>query len=384
MRTTGVVVAALAVLAVAATASAAAAAENRPPLTDAGLDQTVTANTTVYLDANGSRDPDGTITRVEWSIRTPGGDAITPACPTCRQTEFRPDGTGRYAVTVRATDDDGATRADTLYVTVTPSNGPAVSLTAPDTVDRRSNVRLTATVAGNDVPISTVDWLVDGRATNHTSLSRENATVNTTHSFDATGSRTVRVVAYDQLGRRGTAMESVRVVNATGRGSSDASSNNCHFWEQNCLTDATFRNVNTGERTIMDANGDGKITLWIDGQPVDAGDYVNTEDYAQDNGGYGYNLDELESDVMSERKRRQSSNDDSSSDSNSGSDSSDEDSDDTSGAGGCAYCTGGYAGYGDDDSSDSDAAENSGAGACLYCRLASPAATTLGLVVVSG
>ncbi|MBX0295262.1 PKD domain-containing protein [Haloarcula nitratireducens] len=350
MRTVGIVVA-LAVLAVATTAGIAAATENRPPLTDAGLDQTVAANTTVYLDANGSRDPDGTITRVEWSIQTPGGNATAPACPTCRQTEFRPDGTGRYAVTVRATDDDGATRADTLYVTVTPSNGPTVSLTAPHTIDRRSDVRLTATVAGDDVPISTVDWLVDGHPTNHTSLSRENATVNATHSFDATGSRTVRVVVYDQLGRRGTATESVQVVNGTGGGGADTSSNNCHFWEQNCLTDVTFRNVNTGERTIMDGNGDGKITLWIDGQPRDAGNYVDTEEYAV--GGGRYDLDRLRKDTITGVEERQQQKQESSSDSSSpdggdyngdsSGDSEDSNSTDTSetGAGTCHYCTGG-------------------------------------------
>ena len=40
---------------------AGVAAANSGPLADAGLDQEVTADTTVYLDATGSSHPDGSI-----------------------------------------------------------------------------------------------------------------------------------------------------------------------------------------------------------------------------------------------------------------------------------------------------------------------------------
>src|SRR6056297_159200 len=93
---------------------------NEAPLADAGLDQDVRRGATVLLDATGSRDPDGRIERYEWSIQTPSGDAITPDCDDCARTRFTPTETGRYRVTITVTDDDGATRSDTLYVDVSP------------------------------------------------------------------------------------------------------------------------------------------------------------------------------------------------------------------------------------------------------------------------
>ncbi|WP_255149399.1 PKD domain-containing protein [Halorarius halobius] len=112
---------------------------NEAPLADAGLDQHVEQGTTVLLDATGSRDPDGEIASYGWRVETPGGTTITPRCPTCGRTRFRPMETGTYAVTVTVTDDDGADSTDTLYVYVgdseatdpasTPTPAPATETT---------------------------------------------------------------------------------------------------------------------------------------------------------------------------------------------------------------------------------------------------------------
>jgi len=57
----------LAVVAIAALFAGASAADgNEPPLAEAGLDQTVDNGTTVYLDAGGSVDPDGSLAAVSW------------------------------------------------------------------------------------------------------------------------------------------------------------------------------------------------------------------------------------------------------------------------------------------------------------------------------
>lgn len=49
------------------------AAATGGPMADAGLDQTVTVETTVQLDGTGSSAPDGAIAGYEWTIRMPQG-----------------------------------------------------------------------------------------------------------------------------------------------------------------------------------------------------------------------------------------------------------------------------------------------------------------------
>lgn len=94
------------------------AAANEPPLAEAGLDQDGAVNRTVHLDAGGSLDPDGSIAGYEWTIESPDGSITTPNCRTCAQTWFVPRQPGRYNVTVRVTDEGGASREDTLFVDV--------------------------------------------------------------------------------------------------------------------------------------------------------------------------------------------------------------------------------------------------------------------------
>jgi len=108
------------------------AAANEAPLADAGLDQSVPAGTTVYLDATGSRDPDGSVAGYEWIVEAPNGSTVLPDDFTDPRTSFVPTRTGRYEVTVIVTDDEGVNARDTLYVDVgsapdrpdDPSDGP--------------------------------------------------------------------------------------------------------------------------------------------------------------------------------------------------------------------------------------------------------------------
>ena len=98
--------------------TAGVAAANDAPLAEAGLDQEAELNTTVYLDAGGSLDPDGEIVGYEWSIERPDGSVTAPACADCPLTEYVPMQTGQHNVTVTVTDDDGASASDTLLLQV--------------------------------------------------------------------------------------------------------------------------------------------------------------------------------------------------------------------------------------------------------------------------
>lgn len=131
MRSRGILTVGLAFLALC---SVGVASANDAPLAEAGLDQAAAVNTTVYLDAGGSVDPDGTIDQYRWSIAAPDGSEQTPDCETCPTTWFVPSQEGQYNVTIQVVDDSGVTSEDTLYVNAEgwpspvsgePSEGPS-------------------------------------------------------------------------------------------------------------------------------------------------------------------------------------------------------------------------------------------------------------------
>jgi hypothetical protein len=183
-----------------------------PPLADAGLDQTVTPGTTVHLDANGSRDPDGQIRSVQWSLDGPAGSSATPDCRSCRQTTFTPTTVGQYNVTLRVTDDDGHQRSDTLRVLVEPDGGPTVSVTGPKTTSLRTSTTYRAVVSAGTTQLDTLAWVVDGTLVRRNSIAGNGTTSTLSQRFTATGQTTVRAVAYDSAGRQGSATRQVTVL----------------------------------------------------------------------------------------------------------------------------------------------------------------------------
>jgi len=188
-----------------------AAGGNTAPLADAGVDQTVTVGSTVYLDATGSVDSDGGIRNVSWSITSPDGATRTPACAECRQTEFEANTTGRYTVALTVTDDASATSSDTLYVTVTNATGPEVSLSGPGTSAVDSNATFQANVSADGASLQSLAWVVNGSVVRRQSLDGTAAHRSLTHAFDQRGTVPVRAVAHDVAGYRGSTTHSVGV-----------------------------------------------------------------------------------------------------------------------------------------------------------------------------
>ena len=191
--------------------------ENEAPLADAGLDQEVPINATVFLDASGSRDPDGSIASYEWSIEQPDGTPTSPRCDTCAQSEFQVGMAGTYAVTVTVTDDDGATSTDTLYVEVSDVEGPSVTLSGPTSVTPGTNVSFLASATAGEEPLMRIDWAINGSEVADEDVRGESATDEIERAFEP-GTYELSVEVLSELGRTDTATMVVEVTaNASGR-----------------------------------------------------------------------------------------------------------------------------------------------------------------------
>jgi len=89
---------------------------NRPPVANAGSDQTQAPGSPVTFNGAGSSDPDGTITAYAWSF----GDGASATGSTVTHSYAA---AGTYTATLAVTDNRGARGTDTALVTVTASTG---------------------------------------------------------------------------------------------------------------------------------------------------------------------------------------------------------------------------------------------------------------------
>ena len=190
---------ALAVLVLVVGTSGVVAAESGP-LADAGLDQEVTVDTTVQLDATGSSHPNGTIDGYEWSIETPGGRAIRPDCEDCPRTQFSPGRTGRYDVTVTVTDTEGRSDEDTLYVYVE-NAGPAVALDGPTEPSAGEAATYNATATSRNTTLKDLTWQIDGRTVGNDAMAGRSDHSERTFRFPDSGPYRLEVVVNDSENR---------------------------------------------------------------------------------------------------------------------------------------------------------------------------------------
>ncbi|MFU1780020.1 PKD domain-containing protein [Haloarcula japonica] len=298
----------------------AMASENQPPLADAGLDQSVERAMTVQLDANGSRDPDGTIEDVEWSIETPDGTTRTPDCPTCVQTTFSPAETGQYNVTIAITDDDGASRSDTLHVDVVAAGGPSVSVSAPPAVPVGLRRNLTANATAGDADLRTLAWVVNGTAQNQTRLTGANGTSTITYTFNDSGSVAVRAVAYDAAGRRDAANRTVRVAGSSGSsgGGGGGGGNGCPGGSGNYYVDGQNQGCTsaalTVDDTIVDTDGRDGLWLYVDSELTKIIEEDNMNKYSEDGYGGTFSKETINEQKREMRQKRQKANNRGSSD----------------------------------------------------------------------
>ena len=153
----------------------------------------------VRFDASPSADPDGTVVGYAWDF---DGDGATDARGRAVSHTF---GTvGPQAVTLRVTDDGGATNATTRSVLV--NDRPNVSVAVPPDATAGAPVTLAATVA-DEVGATTVTWAFpDGTSATGTTVTR---------TFEP-GRQVIAVTAEDEYGARTTREITLTVGAAPG------------------------------------------------------------------------------------------------------------------------------------------------------------------------
>jgi ribosomal protein L14 len=134
---------------------------NRPPVANAGADQTITLPiNSILLNGTGSNDPDGTITTYAWS-KISGPNAGTIATASAVTTNVTGLTQGVYQYRLQVTDNNGATAADTVQVTVNaaPNQPPVVNAGVDQTITLPINtVVLSGSANDPDGTITTYAW----------------------------------------------------------------------------------------------------------------------------------------------------------------------------------------------------------------------------------
>jgi hypothetical protein len=104
---------------------------NRPPVANAGADQTITLPTnTVTLDGSGSTDPDNNITSYAWT-KISGPSSLSISNPNAVQTQITNLVQGTYQFELKVTDAGNLFVKDTILVNVNPAPPPPPSTCTP-------------------------------------------------------------------------------------------------------------------------------------------------------------------------------------------------------------------------------------------------------------
>jgi PKD repeat protein len=93
------------------------AIQSRPPVANAGPDQTVERRSTVRLNGTASTDPDGAIVGVRW-VQVAGPAVTLSGSTTLSPTFVAPQATTRLTFELTVTDDDGRSSSDRVDVNV--------------------------------------------------------------------------------------------------------------------------------------------------------------------------------------------------------------------------------------------------------------------------
>jgi PKD repeat protein len=176
---------------------------NVVPTASAGGDRTASPGEELVFDGSASRDADGEIVSYLWTF--PDGDVegvtVTRAF----------DDEGAYVVSLEVTDDLGGKARAEILVTVEVGAPRAAATASTLTPSIGDVVSFDASATEADAPIASYTWRFGDGSPSVTG-------VEATHTFTASGPKTVTLTVEDEAGRRGTAQIDLVVtgVDVTG------------------------------------------------------------------------------------------------------------------------------------------------------------------------
>ncbi|MDH7462290.1 PKD domain-containing protein [Chitinophagaceae bacterium 26-R-25] len=200
---------------------------NKPPVANAGADIGVNGATTTSLNANGSSDPDGSITSYKWT-QVSGPNTATIVSGTSVSTTVQGLVVGVYVFRVTVTDNLGATDTDDVQVTVSNNNNKSPIANAGNDFSTANNYAYlsagasydpdgsiaafqwtqvsgpnTATILGGNTMFPTVQGLIKGTYVFRVQVTdNDGATATDDVAMTATGSvATGAVIAQSATGR---------------------------------------------------------------------------------------------------------------------------------------------------------------------------------------
>ncbi|MDP6775275.1 MAG: SUMF1/EgtB/PvdO family nonheme iron enzyme, partial [Candidatus Latescibacteria bacterium] len=140
------------------------AAPNRPPVADAGPDQSVEKKETITLDGSDSSDPEGRQLQFQWNQVY--GESVDLSDSTAAEPSFTAPGAGNYAFALRVSDGSLSSEPDTMIVNVVVLSESAVVIGSDESpLSYQSAVgdELTFAVTGTAAPVEVGDVLVNAQ-----------------------------------------------------------------------------------------------------------------------------------------------------------------------------------------------------------------------------
>ena len=196
-----------------ATVTVSPAGVNRPPVADAGGDQSVESGTAVTLAGSGS-DPDGRVAGYAWT-QTAGQSVALSGASSATATFTAPMVETRTTLTFRltVTDDDGETDGDDATVTVAPPNRPPVADAGADqSVASGATVTLNGSGSDPDGRVAGYAWMQTGGPTVALSGASSATATFTAPPVTAETTLTFRLTVTDDAGATGSDEAAVTVT----------------------------------------------------------------------------------------------------------------------------------------------------------------------------
>jgi YD repeat-containing protein len=212
---------------------ASSSGTNRRPKAAFTAPATATAGQAVQLDASGSSDPDGSITKYEWDLDGNGSYETNGGTTATRSVTF--PSAGDVTVGLRVTDDRFATDTETKDVHVI-TGAPTASFTVtPNPAPVGASVTFDASASSDpDGSIAHYEWDLDGNGSYETDGA---ASPTTTHSYDAAATVPVGLRVTDNATNTATASKDVTVRAASSYAATvNATPGLISAWRMDALT----------------------------------------------------------------------------------------------------------------------------------------------------